>query len=101
MTGNVPTSGSDYSGGLENVFRFLENWRGYDCIFNGSIICMWDSQEANARWPGVDVVYSPPNRKWGYAKMDPPGVPRFFSVRETDWARLAWSDVDWNPSAGW
>lgn len=101
MTGTVPTCGTDYSGGLENVFRFLENWRGLDCIFNGSIICMWNSEEANARWPGVDVVYGPPNRKWGYSKMDPPGVPRFFSVRETDWSRLAWNDVDWNASGNW
>ena len=101
MTGDVPTVGSAYSGGLENVFRLLEGWSGVSCIFNGSIICMWNSEESFAQWPGVDVVYSPPNRRWGYSKMDPPGVPRFFSVRETDWARLAWGDVDWNASGDW
>ena len=28
--------------------------------------------------------------------MTPPGLPNFFSVRETDWGRVAWSDVNWD-----
>lgn len=100
MTGIVPTAGSSYSGGLENVFRFLENWRGLNCIFNGSIICMWNSEESAAQWPGTDVVYSPPNRKWGYSRMEPPGIPNLFDVRETEWSRVSWGDVDWD-SAEW
>ena len=96
MTGDVPTVGSSYSGGLENVFRLLEGWSGIGCNFNGSIICMWNSEEAAAQWPGTDVVYSPPNRSWGYSKMDPPGIPSLFDVRETDWSRIAWGDVDWD-----
>ena len=96
MTGDVPTVGSSYSGGLENVFRLLEGWSGIGCNFNGSIICMWNSEESAARWPGTDTVYSPPNRSWGYCKMDPPGIPSLFDVRETDWSRIAWSDVEWD-----
>ncbi len=96
MTGDVPTVGSAYSGGLENVFRLLEGWSGIGCNFNGSIICMWNSEEAAAQWPGTDTVYSPPNRSWGYSKMDPPGIPRLFDVRETEWSRIAWSDVEWD-----
>lgn len=100
MTGIVPTVGTSYSGGLENVFRFLEGWRGHNCNFNGSIICMWDSEESNAPWAGVDVVYGPPNRNWGYSRMEPPGIPNLFDVRETEWSRVAWGDVDWD-AAEW
>lgn len=100
MTGIVPTVGTSYSGGLENVFRFLEGWRGHNCNFNGSILCMWDSEESNAPWPGVDVVYGPPNRNWGYSRMEPPGIPNLFVVRETEWSRVAWGDVDWD-AAEW
>lgn len=100
MTGIVPTVGTSYSGGLENVFRFLEGWRGHNCNFDGSILCMWDSEESNAPWPGVDVVYGPPNRNWGYSRMEPPGIPNLFDVRETEWSRVAWGDVDWD-AAEW
>ena len=37
LTGNVPSDGNNYSGGVENFPRFLENWSGYTFTYNGSM----------------------------------------------------------------
>ncbi len=95
-----------YSGGLEDIFRWLEDWKGVDMGFNGSILCLYSLSEPEYRWRSAfkggsgqrkqDTVYHyPPKRNWGYARMTPPGMPHFFGVQESDWARVAWSSVDW------
>lgn len=100
MTGNVPTAGTTYSGGLENIFRFMEYWSGKTYNFNGSIICMWDSEIACGIQPSTynsgstgqeQDAYEAPTRKWGYARMEPPGIPTLFSVNERSWKRIQWS----------
>ncbi len=100
-TDDTPDTG--YSGGLENIIRFVENWTGEVSYFNGSIICLWNTRDDDKwRKPGVnDKVYIAPQRSWAYTKMMPPGLPGFFAVREATWERVAWSSVDWgDESAG-
>ena len=110
MTGIYPSttgnSGTDdgYSGGLENILRYLEDWGGgIQSIFHGSIICLWDSQ-GDAKWSSpnwYNGFYVAPRRVWSYTRMTPPGLPGFFAVREATWERVAWSSVDWgDESAG-
>lgn len=104
MTGIYPSetgkSGTDdgYSGGLENILRFLEDWGGgVKAKFNGSIICLWDAR-GDAKWSspnGYNGFYVAPRRDWAYTRMSPPGLPGFFAVREATWERVAWSSVDW------
>lgn len=67
ITGNVPTpnGGGNYSGGLENLPRFHENWSGVDCNINGAFINLFQSRQANEGW-GKSGVYKPPVRSWGY-----------------------------------
>ncbi|HPK03616.1 MAG TPA: hypothetical protein PLS90_14305 [Candidatus Sumerlaeota bacterium] len=89
MQGNVPTGGGYYSGGVENYFRFLENWSGKDLNFSGSIILMWASQKFLGKW-GQSNVYSPPNRKWSWDTAlgginGPPGAPRVVELEKKDW----------------
>ena len=89
MTGNTNTVGSQYSGGLENFVRFLENWSGVNYNYSGSLVCLWQSEVATAPWPGTGTVYNPPNRNWSFvmnATALPPGTPR---VRIT--SRVTWS----------
>ena len=92
-----------YSGGLENIFRFLEDWGGTESRFNGSIICLWDTQKLDRIWEspakvansglgGGNIYYKAPKRVWSYNRMSPPGMPGFFAVREATWERVAWSD---------
>jgi hypothetical protein len=91
MAGNVATAGSNYSGGVENFMRFLENWSGKNLNFSGSIVCLWQSQYATHQWPGTGTVYNPPIRNWSYgisANSLPPGTPRVRLV-----ARLGWRQV--------
>ena len=88
MVGNKDTAGSQYSGGLENLVRFLENWSGVNFTYKGSLVCLWQSQHATANWPGPAPVYNPPNRIWSYG-IDvnhlPPGTPRVRYVMKLGW----------------
>jgi hypothetical protein len=90
MTGNVPTSGSNYSGGVENFIRFLENWSGKTFTYGGSLTCLWQSRQATGRW-GKSNVYSPPNRNWSYnlsVNNLPPGTPRVRNLERVGWRQV-------------
>ncbi len=89
MSGNRNTSGSQYSGGLENFMRFLENWSGVNYNYNGSLVCLWQSSQVQGAWPGTGTVYNAPVRNWSFSMAVndlPPGTPR---VRIT--TRVGWS----------
>ena len=94
LTGNVPSDGNYYSGGVENFPRFLENWSGYTFTYNGSMVCMFNSQIATAPWPGTGTVYNPPTRNWAYdlnfnnALKQPPLTPHVISVNRASWTFL-------------
>ena len=64
LTGNVETTSSDYSGGLENLPRFLEVWDGTKFTWRGSMVNLWNSRQADGTWNGN--YYSPPIRDWAY-----------------------------------
>lgn len=95
LTGNVPSDGTTYSGGVENFPRFLENWTGSTFTYNGSMVCMFDSQIANAPYPGTGTVYNPPIRNWAFdtnfsdPSKDPPLMPQVITVQRSRWALLA------------
>ncbi len=89
MQGIVPTSGGNYSGGVENYFRLLENWSGITLTFSGSIINMWMSELAVGVWRS-NVYYQPPNRTWSWdtalgGAAGPPGAPSVIEIRRTAW----------------
>jgi hypothetical protein len=91
MAGNVATAGGQYSGGVENFMRFLENWSGKNFNFSGSIVCLWQSQYATHQWPGTGTVYNPPIRNWSYgisANNLPPGTPRVRLVNRIGWQQV-------------
>ncbi len=91
VSGNVestgPTAGGEYSGGLENLPRFLENWAGTTLDYSGSVVCLFESEKATEQW-GKSSVYSPPDRIWSYG-MDvnnmPPGTPFVRVVSKVGW----------------
>lgn len=94
LIGNVPSNGSYYSGGVENFPRFLENWNGQTFYYNGSMVCMFNSQIANAPWPGTGTVYNPPTRTWAFdqnlsnLQKQPPMMPQVITVQRSKWALL-------------
>ena len=89
LTGNTNTTSTDYNGGLENLPRFLENWENVRFTWSGSMINLWNSQQANGNWN--DTYYTPPIRDWLYdsdlddpAKL-PPGTPMLRVFQRTGW----------------
>jgi Tfp pilus assembly protein PilX len=96
MAGNVPTDAdTPYSGGVENYFRFHEEWTGRTFTFRGSIINLWRSQSpnANANWSGTGTVYNPPNRDWNWDVIygglaGPPGMPRVYFIDRQEWQEV-------------
>ena len=94
LTGNVPSNGTYYSGGVENFIRFLEDWSGQTLWYNGSLVCMFPSQIATGHWPGTGTVYNPPTRNWCFDqnfnnpnKM-PPLMPQTRILVRGRWATL-------------
>lgn len=94
LTGNVPSNGVDYSGGVENFPRFLENWSGKTFWYNGSMVAMFASRIATAPWPGTGTVYNPPTRTWAFdnnfnnPNKQPPLTPQIISVDRNQWVLL-------------
>ncbi len=93
-----PSAESDVgqgNGQLENVIRFLENWKGKTFTYNGSIIALWHSQQPIGSWRccgnSGDNYYRPPNRNWAYDPLFnttiPPGTPVGILVMRGRWAQ--------------
>lgn len=97
LEGIVPSVGKNYSGGVENFMRLLENWSGDKLTYNGSIMVMFPSQYATNLWQetgvgsGTPNVYNPPERDWGFdtnflIQADlPPLTPQFRGVVRNAW----------------
>jgi len=94
ITGIVPSGGGNYSGGVENALRILENWSGKTLTFNGALAVLYYSTRAVAPWGGPDV-YSPPIRKYSYdsnlsqVATLPPGTPEVRTILYSDWTIVA------------
>jgi hypothetical protein len=99
LTGVVNTSPGQYSGGMENFPRFLENWGGsVTNTYNGSMIKMFPSLYATNYWSGLNMkvqYYVPPARNWAYdANFDdptklPPKTPSLLKVIRGQWATVS------------
>lgn len=93
MTGNRASgsgSGSSYSGGFENLPRFLEKWDGRNFTWVGSAVDLWESTKAVGYW-NYGSYYTAPNRNWSFdidflnpANL-PPGTPLISVVQRTSW----------------
>jgi Tfp pilus assembly protein PilX len=89
MTGNTNTTSTNYNGGFENLPRFLEKWDAVKFTWQGSMINLWNSQQAVGDWNGT--YYSPPIRDWAYdTDLDdpsklPPETPMLRIFQRTGW----------------
>ncbi len=91
MSGNRDTNSQtgQYSGGLENFMRFLENWSGVTYTYNGSLVCLWQSGQVTAAWPNTGVVYNAPTRNWSFSAAVnelPPGTPKVRVTTQVGWS---------------
>ncbi len=90
MSGIVPTGdGVQYSGGVENFPRFLENWTNKRLTYYGSMVEMFHSKQSTGAW-GSGNVYNAPVRRWFFDTkfyINPP--PGSFII--TKFERAQWS----------
>ena len=62
-----PTISGDYSGGMENFFRLLEDWSsGKILTWNGSMVAMFPSIYATNHWKPTGNYYNAPTRHWAF-----------------------------------
>jgi len=80
------------NGQVNNLIRFLEDWKGVDMTYKGSLVAMWHSQVAT-EWFRVntpDPYYRPPNRIWAYETLfdtnPPPGTPMGIIITRGQWS---------------
>jgi len=89
LEGIVPSSGANYSGGVENFIRLLEDWSGTTLTYNGSIVVMFPSQYATNYWGNSDY-YGIPTRNWAFdinfaSGSEPPMAPRVKGIIRQGW----------------
>jgi hypothetical protein len=62
VAGIVPSLNGEYSGGLENFIRLLEDWNANSRTFCywGSMVQLYTSVQGNAPWRGSGSLYKPP-----------------------------------------
>jgi type II secretory pathway pseudopilin PulG len=100
VTGNVPTpkqgtatAPEAYSGGLENLPRFQENWQNtagrIAANYKGAMVNLEASKVAVQPW-GQGGVYNPPARNWDFdqdftdpSKPPPPAFPTGVNIART------------------
>ena len=98
LTGIVPSTGSghtEFSGGVHNLVRLLEDWSGNFLWLNTSIISLYDSTKATNQFRGPwdsDSYYAPPTREFSFdtnflnPDKRPPGVPAALLPIRFNWA---------------
>jgi hypothetical protein len=94
LTGNVASTSSAYSGGLENLPRLMESWTGQTFTYNGSMICMFNSRIATGVWKATgsaNNVYNQGVRQWAwdqnfqFSNKLPPATPNLSVLIRADW----------------
>ncbi|MGB8356626.1 MAG: hypothetical protein WCD79_22200, partial [Chthoniobacteraceae bacterium] len=89
VSGNVPTTTSNYSGGIENFPRLLEDWSNQNLTIYGSFALLYNSEQATQPWKDTGVYYNAPSRHWFFDSTlqtsNPPGFPAAYSYTRGPW----------------
>ena len=92
LSGIIPsgTSNGSYSGGAENFPRFLENWSNKSLTYYGSMVELYNSQQAIGIWRYGSPVYNAPVRNWyfdtNFRLKSPPGTLLTFTYSKGRWS---------------
>jgi len=93
IAGIKPTQDSQYSGGVENYLRFLENWTNKTLTVRGSFIELGASKIATGDWHYGMPYYVAPNRNWDYDSLFnnsdnmPPFTPFGIKISKGAWSQ--------------
>jgi hypothetical protein len=98
LTGIVPSTGSSssqFSGGVHNLPRLLEDWNSPSTrtlTLNTAIMNLFSSKIASHQFVNPGTYYDPPTRKFSYdlnfqdPAKQPPGVPCALVLVRLNWA---------------
>jgi hypothetical protein len=88
---SLPSGDGSYSGGAENFPRFLELWDATKFTYYGSMVELFNSQQAKGEWTMTNV-YGAPDRQWYFDnnfKTKPPrGSLMIYSYIKGKWSVL-------------
>ena len=101
VTGNVPSTGTgntQFSGGVHNITRLLEDWSNDTLTLNTSIVVLYASKIGTNQWQvqhngNASGYYDPPTRNWGFdttyysPNKQPPGVPCALVPIRFNWSK--------------
>ncbi len=109
MSGYVKSTADYLSGGAHNFPRFLEHWNNVKLVINGSLVNLFESEQANSIFfcnvtdeissayrtgKTFNPYYQPPTRVWNYDNnfddptKIPPGTPMLRKFVTGQWARV-------------
>lgn len=103
ISGNVPTKVGQYSGGLENFPRLLENWSGKNLNITGGFIQLYRSKYSTGIW-NYGTYYQAPARNWQYEPRFsnlnnlPPDFVNMFPSTSINVVSTGWKLIDKNDS---
>jgi hypothetical protein len=97
LTGIVPSTGSSstqFSGGVHNLPRLLEDWNSpvRQLTLNTSIMSLYNSTRATHVFVNPGTYYDPPRRQFSFdlnylsASKQPPGIPCALVLIRLNWA---------------
>lgn len=65
LVGSQEDAPQNYNGGLENLPKFMEDWRSAKFTYLGSMVHLWWSQHTLGNWV-YSPVYQAPTRDWSF-----------------------------------
>src|ERR1700722_9277848 len=107
IAGNVPSTGSSatqFSGGVHNLTRLLEDWGSSTLWLNTSIINLYGSAYATKQFQSPGIYYDAPTRKFSfdlnYTRSTglPPGTPQVNRMIRATWWSPPPNNITHNPS---
>jgi hypothetical protein len=108
LTGIVPSTGSSssqFSGGVHNLTRLLEDWNSPSTrtlTLNTAIMNLFSSETATHQFVNPGTYYDPPTRKFSYdlnfqdPAKQPPGIPCALVLVRLNWAAPPPNNIAYN-----
>lgn len=105
VAGSVYTTGSavgQFSGGVVNLTRLLENWSGKTLWLNTSLVNLYNSAKATAQFRNPGIYYNAPTRNFNFDQNFlsqfklPPGTPMVSVISRFKWTTTPINTVTYN-----
>jgi len=96
------TASGQWSGGVHNLPRLLENWSGDTLTLNTSLVNLYNSTWATTQFQNPGIYYNAPNRKFNFdqnflvLRKLPPGTPCVSVISRYRWTTTPLNTVTFN-----